>query len=494
MITITRSMARLVRAVFRKALGMTARRRQPVVLIQSGAEGLHFKATYNDVAVEYRVPSQYPVESLTIPMELLQDCEGAKDDPVQIQQCGQGMIEAQWRHGSAAQKKRYDFRNPEEVLQGFPSSPAELSENPPRLLAALRDASDTSNPDPLRYATHRLQLRGAAGTVGATDGHHLLVQGGFVFPWTEDLLIPANKVFGARELAQPETVYIGHTEDRVSLVVGDWTFHFAIDKEGRFPRLADHIQPALLAKSRLKLSVADMGYLAQALDRLPQDDGVNLPVTLDLNGRVVLRAKSAESPRVTELVLGRSTCTGEAIALNTNRKYLARALRLGFTELLVFENNRPMLCQDEQRSYVWAVLDPEGIIKPGPDPIRIESTSQDAVTTSPQPKQQRTRTVPRKKKTDFGVVPANETANGTEKEPDNEPTNGTTHAPGNGTIHAEPASEASLIEQAEAVRTSLRDSVDKVSDLITALKRHRKQSRLVRSTLSSLKQLQTLDA
>lgn len=200
---------------------------------------------------------------------------------------------------------------------------------------------------------------------------------------------------------------------------------------------------------------------------------------------------------MTELVLGRSTCTGAAIAINTNRKYLARVLRLGFTELLVFENNRPILCQDEQRSYAWAVLDPEGIIKPGPNPIRIESPSQDAVTTSPQPKQQRTRTVPRKKKTDLGVVPANETANGTangtEKEPDNEPTNGTAHA-GNGTILAEPASEASLIEQAEAVRTSLRDSVDKLGDLIAALKRHRKQSRLVRSTLSSLKQLQTLDA
>ena len=503
MITITRSTARLVRAVIRKALGTTARCRQLGVLVQSGAHGLHFKTNCNDVAVEYCLPGQYPVESMALPMELLQDCEGAKGDPVRIQHCGQGVIEAQWRHGSAAQCKRYDLHKPEDILGSFPASPAELSENPPRLLAALRDASDTSNPDPLRYATHRLQLRGAADTVGATDGHHLLVQSGFVFPWTDDLLIPANKIFGAQELVQPKTIYIGRTEDQVSLVVGDWTFHFAIDKEGRFPHLADHIQPAQLAKSRLQLAGEDSQYLAQALDRLPQDDEVNLPVTLDLNGQVVLRAQSAVPPRVTELVLSRSTCTGAAIAINTNRKYLVRALRLGFREILVFENNRPLLCQDEQRSYVWAVLDPEGIIKPDPNPIRIESSSQDAVTTPPPPEQQRTRTtMPRKGKptlaSDYGVVPPGGIDQGV---PITE-ANGSAQPAENGASHVVPdrapelseSSELSLIDQAEAVRTSLKDSADKLGDLIAALKRHRKQARLVQSTLASLKQLQSLDA
>lgn len=50
-----------------------------------------------------------------------------------------------------------------------------------------------------------------------------------------------------------------------------------------------------------------------------------------------------------------------------------------------------------------------------------------------------------------------------------------------------------VLREAEAVKTTLRDAHGQVSRLITALKRHRRQSRLVQSTLASLKQLQTLE-
>lgn len=489
MITITRSTARHVRAVFRKALSVAARGRIAVVLIEAGANGLVFKTKYNDVAVEYRMPGQYPEEAFAFDMDLLQDCEGAKHDLVRIQQGGKGMIEAQWQHGAIPQSKRYDARVPDDVLKGFPVSPAEMLENPPQLLTALRDASETAEPNPLRYATNMIRLCSEAGSVGATDGRQLLVQRGFALPCKCELLFPSNKVFGAKELAQTETVYIGRTEDCVSLAVGDWTFHFTIDKVGRFPKLEDHIQTAGVTKATLSLSETDAAFLAQALDRLPCDDEIHLPVTLDINGQVIVRAKAAEQARVTELVLPGSKCSGTAVAINTNRKYLARALRIGFREFLVFAKDRPMQCQDEQRSYVWAVLDPEGVIKAGKDPIRIDSPSQEAVKT-PQPKQQRKEAMPRRKGSDYAIVPANGTTNGAE----NGNANGYTNGAANGTTNAEHAGEVSLIEQAEAVRTSLKESTDKVSDLITSLKRHRKQSRLVQSTLSSLKQLQSLDA
>ena len=51
-----------------------------------------------------------------------------------------------------------------------------------------------------------------------------------------------------------------------------------------------------------------------------------------------------------------------------------------------------------------------------------------------------------------------------------------------------------LIEQAEAVKVSLRESLSKTTELISALKRHKKQSKLVQSTLQSLRRLQTVDA
>jgi hypothetical protein len=51
-----------------------------------------------------------------------------------------------------------------------------------------------------------------------------------------------------------------------------------------------------------------------------------------------------------------------------------------------------------------------------------------------------------------------------------------------------------LIEQAEELKTSLRDSLQKVNEFVGSLKRQKKQAKLVRTTLASLKQLQSLDA
>jgi len=75
-------------------------------------------------------------------------------------------------------------------------------------------------------------------------------------------------------------------------------------------------------------------------------------------------------------------------------------------------------------------------------------------------------------------------------------TNGNGHAKTNGrtqtpaTAKSDEQSYEALIEQAEAVRTSLRDSLSQTGELISALKRHRKQSKAVATTLASLRKLQ----
>ncbi len=50
-----------------------------------------------------------------------------------------------------------------------------------------------------------------------------------------------------------------------------------------------------------------------------------------------------------------------------------------------------------------------------------------------------------------------------------------------------------LIEQAEALKSSLRDTLSQTSELISGLKAHRRQTRQIQSTLASLKQLQSLN-
>ena len=70
--------------------------------------------------------------------------------------------------------------------------------------------------------------------------------------------------------------------------------------------------------------------------------------------------------------------------------------------------------------------------------------------------------------------------------------------PGNGRVATTVApthqeTTAGTLEQATALRTVLREAVNKTSELIRALKRDQKQSRLVRSTLASLKQIQAVE-
>ena len=71
-------------------------------------------------------------------------------------------------------------------------------------------------------------------------------------------------------------------------------------------------------------------------------------------------------------------------------------------------------------------------------------------------------------------------------------TNGNGHKP----TSPAPATETdstSPIEQAEALRDSLKDALGKTRDLIRSLKAQKKTSRIVESTLASLRQLQAVD-
>ena len=49
-----------------------------------------------------------------------------------------------------------------------------------------------------------------------------------------------------------------------------------------------------------------------------------------------------------------------------------------------------------------------------------------------------------------------------------------------------------VLERAESVKTSLRNAHTQVNELVAALKQHRRQSKLMKSTLASLRQLQAM--
>jgi hypothetical protein len=248
-----------------------------------------------------------------------------------------------------------------------------FAENPSDLLRALNDAVNTTDVEGHRYALHRIQLRGNTGSIAATDGRQLLVHSGFDFPWDGDLLIGRTKVFGSRELPKGKPVAIGRTAPWLAIQVGPWSFYLRTDKEGRFPEVDAHVRPAREAISTLILSSADARFLAGSLDRLPGGDPLDGALTLDLDGTIAIRALGRQREQVTELVLRGSRVTGKALRVRTRGSYLERALRLGFERIHFFSPKAPVVCEDDRRRYVWALLSPDGAIPPCTQALQIPS-------------------------------------------------------------------------------------------------------------------------
>jgi hypothetical protein len=398
-----------------------------------------------------------------VPFELLNDCKGAKHDEVQLETTGGGQVVAGWNDG-IPQVVQYD-PPPQRDHEEFPVVPKEITENPGGLLTALHHAMEIADPDAVRYSLNHVQIDGAKGRIVATDGRNILVQDGFEVPWDDQLLIPRRTAFGCKELASNESVVIGKSEDCVTIQVGPWTFHLRIEKEGRFPEVNDLIRRPADAVAKLQVSDSDAMFLLKSLKRLPSADEYNLPVTVDLNGAAVIRAQADESQSPTELLLSASTVSGDAIRINTNRHYLGRALKMGFREVSLYGPEVPAICHEGTRNYIWALLGKDGIIKSSDNAIRISSQEEGT--------QQQT-TKPRKTRNHTSMSQAKPQPNGSKTE--------------------ESVGVDAIIEHAEALKTSLRDSLTKTSELIVSLKRHKKANKSVQTALASLRQLQTLDA
>lgn len=461
MITLTRKQLRQLRAMFRKALSLSGRSPGPAVTFQATPDTLCVRAAGEQTAVEFRQAGQFAVTSFAAPFQLLTACEGGKAEPVQLH-CEGENIRVQWSDAGIPQVATFEKLEPSE----FPQLPASMQEHGQSLLTALADAVTTAEESSTRYALHCLRLRGGnQGQIAATDGRQILIQDGFEFPWEGDVLVPACRALTGLDLRPDMQVEIGRSEHRVAIRTGPWAFWLKINEEGRFPVVEDHVRELSEATSVLHLSDDDATFLAQAVGRLPASGEFNAPVTVDLNGTVSVRAKSADQPAPTELVLTGSRREGEAVRFSTNREYLARAARMGFRSAHVFGPEVPVCCRDQHRTYVWALLEKQGVIPADPTATRIESPRASAK------KRKRRRGNPN---------------NMPKKSTDNHETRRTSHADANESLD--------VITQAEALRDTLGLARSQTRELIAALKRQRRQTKSLQSAISSIQQLRVADA
>ena len=463
MITLTRRKARCLRGVLRRsALGIA--RRGPIAPLVLEADGAKLCARYRygGVAVEHVAPCpRTDSGTVALPLEALADFEGRDESPVVIESIGPGKARARWSDKDVP-ALAHEYEVPEMgPLAEFPAPPDLWDESTPALLDALAEASATAGEASPRYALDCIQLRGGRGEVAATDGRQLLVQGGFNFPWAGDLLVGRCPAFARPELPRDDGFDVGLAGEFVAFRAGPWTIWLATRSGVRFPDV-DRAMPAVgPGATRLRLHPADAAFLADALDRLPGADDEDAPATLDLNGRVAVRARGGAG-RATELVLARSSYSGPPARAAMNREYLGRAARLGFIEIGLSGPDAALCARDGRRTYAWQPLGEAAIVGPADDVVRVESTA--AAQAGPARVVVATNAPPRAK-----VETSRQTG------PSPRP--------------AAPGGMASLIEDAAALHAALGEARSRAARLVSALRGERRRSRLLASTIAQLRQI-----
>jgi hypothetical protein len=479
LIELTRALARQFRTVLRRSLlEQEPRPSCPLVQCRAGDDGLTLQARCIDMALRYHQSGKRPADAIAFPATVLAEFEGRAESPVVLEQVAAGKGRARWDDGGVPRSLDFETASDQKDAAAFPETPTSLVPMPEGFLQALEEATRTAAKLSTRYALSRLRLRGQRGELVATDGSQLLVQGGFPFPWTEDLLIPRASAFGCREFAGSGLVAVGRTKSHVAVQSGPWTLLLTVDATGRYPDVDAVIPKTHGAVRRLRLDARDAALLTASLPRLPGRGDFNAPVTLDLATPPAVRARDEGCEQVTELSLDRSTVTGPPVRLCTNGGFLLRAVKLGFTELQIFAADQPILCRDDRRLFLWVPLDKKTAIPPGANVLRIAPAA---------PVGAAGLSLLLKKK-EHPFMPS--------------PTNG--HKPANGNGHGrddhggrDPQPERwgieEVIAETEALRGVLQDASSRTARLLAALKGQRRQSRAVRAAVVSLQQLK-LDA
>jgi hypothetical protein len=473
LITITRCEVRTLRSILRRAtLGIRHRSSIPPLVLH--AEGTHLRAQYryDSLAVEYLEPGSYrPLDSIPVPLDVLGDIEGRDDSPVVLESVEPDRTVIRWQDHGIPQTREHPV-TPFGKIEPFPETPAAWTSISADVLTAMAEAAEICTADSARYALNCMQLRGTVHKVIATDGHQLLVRSGFGFPWDGDVLIKGSPIFACKAFAREQAILIGKTDTHVVLRIGPWTIWSEIQKDARFPGVEEAIPDNGAVKTRIRIDPEDALFLQAAINRLPGNEELHSPATLDLNGKVAIRARDADQSQITELVLNRSSYYGPAMRINTNRTYLSRALQLGFNEIALSDVEAPVVCRTPELVYAWQPLSGDAAIESTDNVTRIESGRATSVInpeeTSPKP----TRRMMNRAERQNGHAPAT---------PANE--NGQTTSENPGT------SLTALIQDAETLHTTLSDAKASVARQITGLRRYRKQSRLLSDTLKSLRQL-----
>ena len=96
-----------------------------------------------DVAIEYRHPDPCDAETIRLPLDALEACEGRDDEPVVIE--ARSGISASLSWVDRGVPRQSEVEQPQPGTVAFPDTPMTFTPNEPGLWPALRDAVATTD-------------------------------------------------------------------------------------------------------------------------------------------------------------------------------------------------------------------------------------------------------------------------------------------------------------------------------------------------------------
>ncbi len=257
--------------------------------------------------------------------------------------------------------------------------------------------------------------------------------------------------------------------------------------------------PSNDGKASVWLSETDAAFLLDRIASLPGVGAERKPVTLEAkDGSFLIRA-SEEGGTPVELATASSSVTGEAICM-ADRRFVARALSNGCTEIVLNGSEEPVRCDvigadRPGTTIVFATLagDPvsakEAVRLTADDPANLApaKTAESPVAACnvrvPQPTSQ-TRTAP--------TMPSNRIAQNQNGYRTNGGANG--HAVRGEDNSDSPPDHDALLERVSALGSTLSEAAGEARSLASDLRKLKKRNRTVTSALAGLKKLGSLVA